>query len=820
MKTSQVPRPVSRALPCAAAGLAAVVTLGLAASTASAQRSGAVGAGPVGPGAAGVDGRAPAGPNAADQPLVESIPGEFIIAIETDDVPVDPAALIGLDAAALQPGGAASTKVLLQWNRRGGPRTTTVMIVRGVRGDALPDAVVNAPDVIWTQPHRQMIGDPRELTPNDPDFNNQYHHPLMQNDEAWDITLGHPSIIIGVTDDGVETSHPDLAPNIWSNPGEVAGNGFDDDGNGFVDDVEGWDFLNDNADPSPDSSGNDHGTHVAGIAAARTDNGVGVSGTAGGSTIMPLQFYTAGQSWTAENISEAFRYGADNGARIMNMSYNLNAWVGDKLVEAAFDYIYDAGVLHFNSAGNGNQLNPPRQIFHQTFLVASTDSGDQRASSSNHGTGVDVAAPGSGVFSTITNGGYGFKSGTSMAAPNACGVAALVWSANPTWTRDQVAAQVLGTTDNIDAQNPAYVGLLGTGRVNSFRALTETPAPPSILSVEGVPESEQFSGVVGEVRILFSGVFDPATVNGPDGFRLVEAGPDGAFGTADDVPQPITVTEYLIAANEIKLNVDPPVSGTGSYRFIADGSVLADPFGTTVGIDTTFEFQICPTVVLWADDETGTGWSVQNVAVDDGAWESAPEIPVGGGDRGDPANDFDGSGLCWLTDNVDGNSDIDGGPTRLLSPTIDLSAANDPVVRYARWFDGSSAEFRTEISNNGGGSWVLIDEVNGDGGWESISFAVADFVTPTDSVRLRFSASDNPNDTIAEAGLDGLEIVEVNCDTSASPDINGDGVVNVSDLLAVLAGWGPCPAGPCVADVDGDGQVGVGDLLSVLAAWS
>ena len=152
---------------------------------------------------------------------------------------------------------------------------------------------------------------------------------------------------MGITDDGVETGHEDLAANIWVNTGETAGDGIDNDGNGYVDDVNGFDFVSNNGNPNPDNSSNDHGTHVAGIAGARTNNGIGVAGTAGEATIMPLQFFISGQAWTAANIAEAFGYGADNGAQIITTSYNMDIWVGDPVVTAGYDYMYDQGVLHF-----------------------------------------------------------------------------------------------------------------------------------------------------------------------------------------------------------------------------------------------------------------------------------------------------------------------------------------------------------------------------------------------------------------------------------------------------------------------------------------
>jgi len=120
-------------------------------------------------------------------------------------------------------------------------------------------------NVLWSSPNFYFEGDPREVVPNDPSYGSQYHHPLMQNDDAWNITYGSSNVMLGITDDGVETTHSDLSTNIWVNPGEIAGNGIDDDSNGYIDDVNGWDFSSGNNDPNPNSSGYDHGTHVAGI---------------------------------------------------------------------------------------------------------------------------------------------------------------------------------------------------------------------------------------------------------------------------------------------------------------------------------------------------------------------------------------------------------------------------------------------------------------------------------------------------------------------------------------------------------------------------
>lgn len=443
------------------------------------------------------------------------------------------------------------------------------------------------PDILWSAPNFYFEGDPREVVPNDPSYGSQYHHPLMQNNLAWDFTYGNPDIILGITDDGVELAHTDLNPNIWVNPGEIAGNGIDDDNNGYIDDVNGWDFSSGNNNPNPNSSSDDHGTHVSGICAGRTNNSIGIAGVSGHSTILPLQFYGAG-AWTAAVCNAAFAYAADNGANIVNTSYNINGWVGDPVFTAGMQYMHDAGVLHFNSGGNGGELNPARQAFHQTLLTVSTTASDVISSFSNYGTGMDISAPGSDIYSTITSNGYGYKSGTSMATPNAAGAAALIWSANPSWNSYQVAAQLLATADDIDGVNPSYAGLLGAGRVNTYTAMSTVPGPPILKSTEGMPDE----GItvppdeIDEFTVAFSQVMDPATVNNIANYELRGAGPDNTFGNGDDILYTLsTSTPYMYGTNYLTFEVSGPPFINGLHRITLFSGGLSNPFGTSLDGD-------------------------------------------------------------------------------------------------------------------------------------------------------------------------------------------------------------------------------------------
>ncbi|HBE71285.1 MAG TPA: hypothetical protein DDW52_24320, partial [Planctomycetaceae bacterium] len=466
-------------------------------------------------------------------------------------------------------------------------------------------AVSELPSVHWAAPNYQYSGDIKELVPNDPLFPQQYHHALMGNIEAWDVTLGDPSVVIAITDDGVQLDHPDLAGSLWSNSAEANGlPGFDDDNNGFIDDVHGFDFVSNDGDPSPINNNDTHGTHVAGIAAGETNNNNQIAGTAGNASIMALRIAGSDGGFTSAIMANSFAFAIGHGARIANTSYNIDFFVGDPTFTAGLEFFHDQGGLHFNSAGNSNSLNPPRQAFDSTLLVASTGRNDVRSGFTNYGTGIDIAAPGSGILSTVAGGGTDTFSGTSMAAPNAAGVAALIWSANPSYTRDQVAAQLLATADNIDAQNPGFEGLLGAGRVNSNRALTQTLAPPQIVSIEGLPDagSTHASGTpLPGFTAVFDQVMDTSKVNSSASYELRYAGANGVFGDSDDATYPVNVdSNYMIGSNEVNFSFADSSYEVGSYRFSMLAAELTNPFGTqldansdgTGGDDFSREFNI------------------------------------------------------------------------------------------------------------------------------------------------------------------------------------------------------------------------------------
>ncbi|MEM7453835.1 MAG: proprotein convertase P-domain-containing protein [Planctomycetota bacterium] len=530
---------------------------------------------------------------------VDFVPGDLIVAVETGAQPGGPnwsfmTGIVDTEVIGTMmtvPGNNAGTEIsLVHMNLGEGTNIFEAM----QRLDGFNN-------VLWSSPNFIQTGDVLDYVPDDPEYPNQYHHDLMDNDIGWDTTLGDPSIIVAVTDDGVELSHEDLNANIWTNSGETPGNGIDDDGNGYVDDVNGWDWANDNNDPNPDTGS--HGTHVSGISAAVTDNSTGVAGVSGGSTIMALQFYDYAD-WTAAMINGAFTYAVDNGAHIINTSYNVNGWVGDPVVTAAYQYIVDNGSLHFNSAGNGSELNPARQAFEQSILVASSTSSDQLSGFTNYGTGIDITAPGSDILSTLTANTYGLNSGTSMAAPNAAGAAALIWSANPGWNNYQVASMLFAGADNIDAQNPGFEGLMGAGRVNTGNSITMSLADPQVAFTTPLPEDQSAVDdlTIDNFSIGFDQLLDPAAANNMANYELISAGPDELLDTADDIVLPLTQTNnYMVGSNFVNFDIDSGPLSYNLYRLTVSSNIQ-NPFGQSLdgngdgtgGDDFVSEFLISP----------------------------------------------------------------------------------------------------------------------------------------------------------------------------------------------------------------------------------
>jgi subtilisin family serine protease len=318
---------------------------------------------------------------------------------------------------------------------------------------------------------------------------------------AWDVEKGQSSVVIAIIDTGVDIGHPDLATQIWHNPGEIAGNSLDDDGNGYVDDVDGWDFGRHDNDPRPeysrdDSTGIDlgyHGTFCAGIAAAATNNDDGIAGAGWNCRIMALKASHPDSTGLiyASAVAPAIAYAVDEGASIISMSFGDFAVPGlPQFYQTLVDMANQAGVLCVAAAGNEGDDVPIYPAGCERLLaVAATDFDNNRAEFSNWGSYVDIAAPGSSMWSTIcqnytfllsdqivylflgwdTVNPYMYGDGTSFACPLVAGVAGLVRSHFPSLNPAMVRHHLIATGDPLPYDHP-----IGP-KVNAFQAVSTVP---------------------------------------------------------------------------------------------------------------------------------------------------------------------------------------------------------------------------------------------------------------------------------------------------------------------------------------------------------
>ncbi len=355
------------------------------------------------------------------------------------------------------------------------PSLTVEQAVAALRAD---------PNVLYAEPNYLVRA---QATPNDPEFATQWglhntgqHGGLADADidapEAWDLSTGSRTIVVGVLDTGVDYRHRDLAANIWVNPGEIAGNGLDDDGNGIVDDVHGFNSWLDNGDPDdPDG----HGTYCAGIIGAVGNDGRGVVGVNWNVKLMPLAFLNSLGTGTVADAIEAIGYAVEQKRRGVNLSVLSSSWGGDAYSQALYDAIAAAGaedILFVAAAGNGWRNTDEHPFYPASFTlpnlisVAATDNRDQLLYFSNYGVrSVHLAAPGDAIKTTAPNDGYSMLSGTSMAAAFVAGSAALVMSARP---QDDLGAIRDALISNVDPVAALDDKLVSGGRLNLRRALS------------------------------------------------------------------------------------------------------------------------------------------------------------------------------------------------------------------------------------------------------------------------------------------------------------------------------------------------------------
>lgn len=719
-----------------------------------------------------------------------------------------------------------------------------------------------------------------EWIPNDPQFNSQWHYTNtgqtngtagadIKLHKAWTIEKGNPDVIVAIVDDGIQFTHPDLAANMWEDIG--------------------FNFVDNNANVIP----GDHGTHVAGTVAAVTNNGVGVAGVAGGSgsgdgvRLMSAQVFRGA---TSGGFNIAPVWAADNGASISQNSWGYTApGIFEQAVLDAIDYfnvngggdVMEGGITIFAAGNSGDSGDYYPGFYEGAMSVASTNHNDQRSFYSTYGSWVDISAPGGettgnnnqGVLSTVTNSGYAFFQGTSMACPHVSGAAALVLSYAPaTFTNEELWDILVSTTDYHYDANPGFIGQLGSGRLNAYAALNEVDN-----YIAGLINPSSFS-----IAATGTEVIELNWIPNPDNDPVLLAySMDGVFGSPGGSYE---------AGDEIE---------GGGHVLVMDNSSSFTHSGLEAS--TTYFYRI------WSKKDGNYSSGRMGSAE---TWCGVFELPF--------IEDFPSTEmpLCWVSGtwqvgsfsnglNIDGNyaysgTGLGGGQTtHLISPILDMSNFEDVTISFQHYFrafflGGTSATFAYSLDN--GQSWtnvqswssstanpasyqVSIPELAGQPmvmfRWTN-SIAVLGYywtvgniaitgteTTPSDQYKVTFSVENAIGAPVEDAVItfDGTEndpgdyvfedlpadaydfIVSVSCYLdyhgtvvvsdndkqinvvldNLTGDANGDGLVNVLDIIAVTGYFTGEDVDPfCFynADVNSDGAVNILDIIGIVDIFS
>lgn len=356
-----------------------------------------------------------------------------------------------------------------------GAREIRCMSQLGVRVLQVPEkaearviaALSNNPNFEFAEPDYIATID---LTPNDPYYSSyQWHLPKVGAPTAWDATTGSAGVTIAVVDSGVQANHPDLVGRV----------------------LAGYDFVNNDADPADD---NGHGTAVAGVAAAKGNEGVGVAGAAWDVSVLPVKVMNSSGSGSYSAIASGITYAADRGAKIINLS--LGGSASSSTLQNAVAYAWSKGCLVVAAAGNnasGTAVYPA--AYPNVVAVSATTQADTLASFSSYGSSVDLSAPGENITTSWINSGYVTISGTSFSSPLTAGVAALALSRNPALSNTQLSSLLIGNTDDLGAAG--YDIYFGSGRLNAAKVVAAAGVADTTAPVTAVTNPANGSSISG-----------------------------------------------------------------------------------------------------------------------------------------------------------------------------------------------------------------------------------------------------------------------------------------------------------------------------------
>jgi len=408
------------------------------------------------------------------------------------------------------------------------------------------------------------------LTPNDPQYGNQWHLPKIKSPQAWDITTGARDTVIAILDTGIAYNHPDLKGKI----------------------LQGYNFIGGNTNAADDQG---HGTLVSGAAAALSNNGIGVAGVAWNNLILPVKVLDSKGSGSHSTIANGITYAADNGARIINLS--LGSTSGSRTLERAVNYAWNRNSILVAAAGNnGNSTLFYPAAYANVIGVSALNSSDTLPSWSSFGSHVSVSAPGVSILTTTVSGSYGYASGTSLASPLVAGVAALVAGSTPQLTNAEVRSIVESTATDLGAAG--YDIYYGHGRVDAHAAVVaaagsivdditaplvriSSPAPGATVSgtVDVLVDATDDVGVT-RIELYVDGsllassasasvAFAWNTTTAADGVRVLEA---RAYDAAGNVGSSGNVSVTVANASGGTVDATPPQVAITSP---ADGATVS-----------------------------------------------------------------------------------------------------------------------------------------------------------------------------------------------------------------------------------------------------
>jgi len=602
--------------------------------------------------------------------------------------------------------------------RRAFPRLANIQLLELPRGVSARDAVTRYQRSGHVESASLDYWIHASQAPNDPSFVNgsQWHlnntgqgggldDADIDAPEAWNIASSAGDIVVAVVDSGIRMTHQDLAGNLWRNPGEIPGNGLDDDGNGIVDDVHGINTVGTVTTGNPtDDFG--HGTFVSGIVGASGNNGIGVSGVAWNVKIMACKFLDGSGNGSFGDLIDCLNYAIAKGAHVINLS--IESPVANAALSNAFQSVRSAGIIVTAAAGNSGTDNdlfpkyPAGLGFDNIIAVTATTRTDGQAY--NYGaTSVHLGAPGVSIFSTrrFSDSDYGQDSGTSYAAPCVAGAVALMKAKFPALSYQQIISRILGTVDLI----PSLTGRCVTGgRLNVAKALSGgfsiQPAPYAWVSTNGMMPVGLTDDGVSTARVL------PFTFSfGGRDYTNIYIGANGIIGFVNsglgvtaNMDLPTTASPNAIVC-PFWDNLNPAAGGTvwfgtagvAPYRSAVVSWVDVPHFVTTGG-QTRFTFQ----AIL---HESG------QVAFQYGAVQAGNPSYVRGLSATIGLEDF--QGVLAAKYSYNGSQLVTNSQTILFRP--DGGAQQVPLLQR---IDGPSGQFRLRVTAQVGQRCVL--KVSGD----------------------------------------------------------------------------------------------------------